>query len=91
MQYIYKFIISAVVLLLAFPIGNLLRNLTQDEQKDGKKYFVILLWISLIIGTLGAIIKRDWMMFTFFFIAIVTSRSLVPKKQTKKPKKKIKK
>lgn len=87
MQYAYKFIISVAILFLGFPIGNLLRNLTQDEQKDGKKYFIILLLISLILGTFGAIIKKDWMMFTFFFMAIVTSRSLIPIKNFKKDKK----
>lgn len=91
MQYAYKFILSVIVLALAFPLGNLLRNLTQDEQKDGRKYFIIILWISLILGTLGAILKKDGIMFTFFFITIVTSRSLIPIKKTKRSIKKIKK
>jgi hypothetical protein len=81
MEEMLKLLIGAFVLVLGFPIGNILRNKTMDEQKEGWKYFKIIVYIGLVFGFLGLVIQNDWLMFSFFFIAIVTSRSLVVKKK----------
>ena len=75
-----KILISVFILLLGIPIGNLLRKYTQDELEQGKKWFKLLTFICLLGGLFGLIIGNDWILFTFFFIAIVTSRSLILRK-----------
>lgn len=81
MEEIYKLLIATAILFLGVPIGNILRNKTKEELKQGKKWFKIIVFVSLILGLIGLIIENDWLMFSFFFIAIVTSRSLVVKKK----------
>ena len=49
------------------------------EQKNLQRKFKIIILLSLIGGFIGLIIRNDVILFTFFFIAIVTSRSLVGK------------
>ena len=80
MQNIIKILIGIVVLILGIPIGNLLAKFTKDELKTGQSWFRIIVILSLIIGVVGLIIGNDILMFTMFFIAIVTSRSLKVKK-----------
>ncbi|MCK5149388.1 hypothetical protein KAJ87_00490 [Candidatus Pacearchaeota archaeon] len=76
MQQTIKLIIGVFVLILGFPIGIFLAKKTKEELKSGKKWFKLIIIISLIGGIVGLIIKNDVLMFSFFFIAIVTSRSL---------------
>ncbi|NCN86277.1 hypothetical protein GW932_00430 [archaeon] len=76
MEEVIKILIGVLVLALGFPLGEFLKRLTLDEQVIGRKYFIILTYIGLSVGLLGLLFNRDWIMFTFFFIAIVTSRSL---------------
>lgn len=77
MNELIKILIGICVLILGYPIGMILRKNTIDEQKDGRKWFKILTLFGLISGLLGFLIKKDWIMFTGFFIAVVTSRSLI--------------
>ncbi len=84
MEEVLKLIIGVGVLALGFPVGNFLKSLTKDEQKQGQKLFRILTLISLLIGFFGLIISNDWLMFSFFFIAIVTSRNFLPKKNKRR-------
>ena len=84
MQEFVKLSIGIIFLILGIPIGDYLKKLTEDEQKDGQKWFRILIAISVAIGFYGLIIGNDWLLFTLFFIAIVTSRSLITKKIKKK-------
>ncbi|PIO01160.1 hypothetical protein COT60_01910 [Candidatus Pacearchaeota archaeon CG09_land_8_20_14_0_10_30_9] len=84
MQELVKLSIGIIFLILGIPIGDYLKKLTEDEQKDGQKWFRILIAISVTIGFYGLIIGNDWLLFTLFFIAIVTSRSLITKKIKKK-------
>ncbi len=76
MNQIFTFLIGIFVLILGIPIGNLLARCTKDESKDGQKWFKLLVMIGLIGGVVGLIIGNDIVLFTFFFIAIVSSRSL---------------
>ena len=84
MQELVKLSIGIIFLILGIPVGDYLKKLTEDEQKDGQKWFRILIAISVAIGFYGLIIGNDWLLFTLFFIAIVTSRSLITKKIKKK-------
>jgi len=83
MQEAYKLIIGILVLALGFPIGNFLAKKTKEELKAGQKWFRLIILISLTGGGIGLIIGNDVLMFGFFFIAIVTSRSLKRSRITK--------
>ena len=80
MQDLTKILIGIIVLFLSVFVGNLLAKFTKDELKTGQSWFRIIVILSLIIGVVGLIIGNDILMFTMFFIAIVTSRSLKVKK-----------
>ena len=80
MQEVYKILIGIAVLILGIPIGNLLAKFTKEELKAGQSWFIIIVILGLIGGVIGLIIGNDVLMFTMFFIAIVTSRSLKVKK-----------
>ena len=71
-------IISGILLLgLGIPIGNLLAKVTKEELASGKRWFKILIEISLFSAVVCLIFRRDDLMFALLFIAIVTSRSLI--------------
>ena len=76
MNELIKLIIGIIILGLGFPIGLFLARVTKDELRVGQKWFRLLIVVSLIGGFIGLILKNDYIMFSFFFIAIVTSRSL---------------
>jgi len=84
MQEIYKTIIGIAVLILGIPIGNLLARKTPEELKEGKKWFMLLIFLCFIGAILSLIFQNDALLFTFLFIAIVTSRSLKVKNKKKK-------
>jgi len=71
-----KILIGIFILLLGFLIGNYLAKITKEELKAGQKWFKLIIVISLIGGFVGLVIGKDVIMFSLFFIAIVTSRSL---------------
>ncbi len=79
---VLKILIGIIVLALGIPLGSHLAKRTKEELKSGRKWFKLIIIISLIGGIIGLIIKNDVLLFGFFFIAIVTSRSL------KKPRRK---
>ncbi len=70
-------IFGVIFLLIGIPIGNFLAKVTKEELKSGQKWFKLIIWASLIGGFTGLVIKNDVLLFSFFFIAIVTSRSLI--------------
>ena len=74
--------IGIVVLALGIPIGNYLAGQTKEELKAGQFWFKILIILSLAGVLTGLIIRNDFLLFGFAFIAIVTSRSL--KRKSKK-------
>ena len=76
MQEITKLIIGICVLILGVPIGNILAKTTKEELKVGRKWFGLIILLSLILGIVGLFLKKDVLLFTGFFIAIVTSRSI---------------
>lgn len=76
MTEIINLLIGAVILILGFPIGFYLAKHTKDESKAGKKWFKLIIVISLIGVLVGLISRNDVLLFSFAFIAIVTSKSL---------------
>jgi len=69
-------IFGILVLLLGFPIGFYLKKLTMDENKEGQKWFKLVV-VSSLVGALASIfLKNDSLLFTFLFMAIVTGMSL---------------
>ena len=86
MQEVFKILIGIAVLLLGIPIGDLLAKNTKDELKEGKKWFIIIIFLSMIGAVLNLIFSNDALLFTFLFIAIVTSRSIVKRKNKIKQK-----
>jgi hypothetical protein len=78
MQQITQFLIGILVLILGFPIGNFLAKQTKEELKSGQKWFKIILSISLV-GAIISLFVKDILLFSFLFIFIITSRSLIRK------------
>lgn len=76
MNEILKLLIGLIVLVLGIPLGDYLAKITKEELKDGQKWFRILVILGLIGGIFGFIVGKDYLMFSFFFIAVVASRSL---------------
>lgn len=76
MQEIYKWVIGIILLVLGIPIGNFLAKVTRDELKQGKKWFKLIIIICLVGDAICIFLKRYELLFTFSFIAIVTSRSI---------------
>ncbi len=84
MQEIYSLLIGIAVLILGIFIGNLLAKNTKEELKKGRKWFIILILVCLAGSILSLIFQNDALLFTFLFIAIVTSRSLRENNKRKK-------
>ena len=76
MNELINLLIGIFVLLLGFPLGNFLAQVTREELEQGRKWFKMIIFLSLIGGFVGLIIGSDVLMFSLFFIAIVASRSL---------------
>lgn len=81
---IYRILIGIFFLLIGFPIGSYLASRTKDEKRQGQRWFKRIIILSLIGGAIGLIIENDVLLFSLFFIALVTSRSLINKKSSYK-------
>jgi len=75
-----KIIIGIGVLFLGIFIGEILARCTKEELKSGQRWFKIIIGVSLIVAIVGLISKNDSLLFSFLFIAIVTSRSIKKRK-----------
>jgi hypothetical protein len=91
MQEVLKIIIGIAVLTLGIPIGNILAKNTKEELEDGRRWFLVLVLVSFIGAIVSLIFRQDALLFTFLFIAIVSSRSIVGKKKKVEKKGKSKK
>jgi hypothetical protein len=76
MQEVVKLAIGVVFLIIGYFAGGFLARITKEELKQGKKWFKLIVFASLIGVVLSLIFKNDVLLFTFSFIAIFTSRSL---------------
>ena len=84
MQEIIKISIGIAVLLLGIPLGSYLARITKEELKQGKRWFRRIIVVSLACSVVSLIIGNDFLFFSFLFIALVTSRSLLPRHPKKK-------
>ena len=73
---IIKILTGILVLILGFPTGNFLAKHTKDELKQGQFWFKIIIIFSVAGALVSLVFRNDVLLFTFAFIAIVTSRSL---------------
>lgn len=76
MEEIVKLVIGVVVLLFGIPIGNYLAKITKEELKSGQVWFRLIIAVSLFIGFYGLLVSNDFILFSGFFVALVTGRSL---------------
>ena len=76
MQEIIKILIGVAFIILGIPIGNYLAKQTKEELRSGKKWFKRIVILSLLGVLIGLATGNDVLLFSFAFIAIVTSRSL---------------
>ena len=88
---VFKLLIGVCVLILGVFIGKLMASLTKEELNSGRPYFKAITLIALTIGLIGLLIGNDVLLFTMFFIALVTAQSVKKKKSKKKIGKKSKK
>jgi hypothetical protein len=63
-------------LLIGIPIGNFLAKFTIEELDSGQKWFKIIIWICLVGAFFSLIFYKNILLFSFLFIAVVTSRCL---------------
>jgi uncharacterized membrane protein HdeD (DUF308 family) len=75
-----QILIGIAVLVGGIFIGELLARVTKEELKDGQMWFKLIVIISLIVAVIGLIFGNDALLFSFLFIAIVSSRSIKSKK-----------
>ncbi len=80
---VFKILIGISALILGIFIGKIIAKYTKDELDDGQIWFKALILIGLIGGIVGLIIGNDVILFTMFFIAIVTAQSLKKSKRGK--------
>jgi uncharacterized membrane protein YeaQ/YmgE (transglycosylase-associated protein family) len=73
---IYNLLIGIGILILGFFIGNFLAKKTKEELKAGQKWFKIIIILGLVGAVAGLILGNDFLLFSFSFIALVTSRSI---------------
>ncbi|MEK6875506.1 MAG: hypothetical protein AABX30_02385 [Nanoarchaeota archaeon] len=76
MEDVFKIAIGAVILVFGFYIGNFLARVTKEELKKNQKLFRWVIIFSLLVGFVVLFFMNDTIMFSSFFIAIVTSRCL---------------
>ena len=76
MTEIINLFLGVLVLILGIPIGNYLAKQTKEELRVGRIWFKLIIILSLIGVLTGLFLRSDVLLFTFAFIAIVTSRSL---------------
>ena len=74
-----KLILGILILLIGIPIGNFLAKFTKEELKSGQKWFKIIILLSFIGALFSLLFYNDYLLFSFLFIAIVTSRCLKKK------------
>jgi hypothetical protein len=80
-------IVEIIVLLLAIPVGLLVAYNSRDELIDGRKWFTYIFILSLLAGIWFYLIRQDFIMYSSFFISIMTLVSYIKsfdKKWTKK-------
>jgi MFS family permease len=76
-----QIILLGLVIVLALPFGYLLARFTREELKEGRKAFLAIIVISLIISAVTLFLPladetKTFLIFSAVFIAALTSISL---------------
>lgn len=79
MEGVLKILIAGLVLVIGIFIGDFLARATKEELFVSKRWFMLIIFLSVIFAIASLILMNDPLLFTFLFIIIVTSRSLVKK------------
>ena len=72
-----------LVLILSIPTGYLIAWLAQDELKEGRKYFRILMIVSLLVGILFWLLGERYIIYTSGFVFIVSLISFMKSNKRK--------
>ncbi|MEK7070406.1 MAG: hypothetical protein AAB966_01230 [Patescibacteria group bacterium] len=67
---------TLIALLCAFPAGYIIAWTARDELVSGKKWFWVLIIASFICAIVFYIFRREYLVLTSAFIAIVSGISL---------------
>jgi len=65
-------LITILILVTSFPIGYLLAYLTKDELIDGRKYFIVVAIIGLILSLIFGFLGKLVIVLTLFYMVIVS-------------------
>jgi len=65
-----------IILILAIPSGYLIAWLARDELIQGRFWFKVLIYLSLIIGVIFYFLERFYISLTMGFIIVVSAISL---------------
>ncbi len=76
MQEVVKIIVGIAVLVLGVFVGDFLARITKEELKGGQIWFKIIITVGIVCSVISLIMGNDYLLFSFLFISIVTSRSL---------------
>jgi len=76
---VIKQLAAVLILVLAFPLGTLLASRTTEELKEGQKWFKAIFFVSLFMGLFSIFLENEFLVFSFLFIAIISSRSIITK------------
>lgn len=70
---------TVLILLTAIPAGLLVAWLTKEELRDGRKWFKLIIALSLAGSVVFLVLKNEAVTLTLVYIAIATSMSLKKK------------
>jgi len=76
MEEVVTILLGIAFLVIGWFAGEFLARVTKEELKSGRKWFKLIVLVSLLGMIISLILENDALMFSFAFIAIVTSRSL---------------
>ena len=76
MEEVIKILFGIAFLIVGWFVGDYLAKITKEELKSGRKWFKLIILLGLVGVVIGLVLRNDVILFTFAFIAIVTSRSL---------------
>lgn len=65
-------IFEIVLLLLGIPAGMLIARLTEDELKEGRKWFYWTAIMGVLAGIWFYLVGKYDLMWTFFFLSIIS-------------------
>jgi len=68
---------EVLILISGIPLGFLIAYLTRDELVVGRPWFQFIIFLSIMLILLFVFLKDFTIVYTLFFIFIVTSISLI--------------